>query len=52
MATLSGFESYSLNGLQLTGQELGRGSYATVLELKYMGLKCAGKKIHDIMAYL
>ena len=36
-------------GVQVTNQELGHGSYATVLELEYLGLKCAGKKIHDIL---
>ena len=40
-----------MDGVQLTGQELGHGSYATVLELKYMGLKCAGKKIHDLLLH-
>ena len=30
----------------ITNTKIGEGSYATVHELKYMGLKCAGKKIH------
>ena len=29
----------------MTDQELGHDSYATVLEVDYMGLKCAGKKL-------
>ena len=29
-----------------TGSELGRGSYATVIELQYKGLRCAGKKVY------
>ena len=33
----------------MTDQKLGHGSYATVLELEYMGLKCAGKKIHELL---
>ena len=33
----------------MTDRELGHGSYATVLELEYMGLKCAGKKIHEML---
>ena len=33
----------------MTNHELGHGSYATVLELEYMGLKCAGKKIHEVL---
>ena len=40
------FDPYKLTGVRVTDRELGRGSHATVLELVYMGLKCAGKKIH------
>ena len=42
-------EPYKLTGVQLTDHELGLGSSATVIELEYMGLKCAGKKIHEIL---
>ena len=35
--------------MRVTDRELGHGSYATVLELDYMGLKCAGKKLHDVL---
>ena len=45
--TFRGLERYKLSGIKTTDRELGRGSYATVLELEYMGLKCAGKKIHE-----
>ena len=48
-ATFTGFESYKLTGVRVTDQELGHGSYATVLELEHMGLKCAGKKIHELL---
>ena len=50
-ATFTGFDPYKLNGVEvLTDRpELGHGSYATVLELEYMGLKCAGKKIHEVL---
>ena len=48
-ATFTGFESYKLTGVTVTDRELGYGSYAAVLELKYMGLKCAGKKIHELL---
>ena len=48
-ATFTGFEPYKLIGVRVTDQELGHGSYATVLELEYMGLKCAGKKIHELL---
>ena len=49
MATFTGFYPYRLNGVTVTQRVLGRGSYATVLELKYKGLKCAGKKIHEVL---
>ena len=45
----AGFESYELKGVKVKDRELGHGSYATVLELEYMGLKCAGKKIHELL---
>ena len=50
MATaFTGFGFSQLSGVKVTDRVLGRGSYATILELEYMGLKCAGKKIHDIL---
>ena len=47
----SRFVQYNLPGAKVQAQQepLGRGSYATVLELNYMGLKCAGKKIHEVL---
>ena len=48
-ATFTGFDPYRLSGVTVTDRELGHGSYATVLELEYMGLKCAGKKIHELL---
>ena len=48
-ATFTGFDPYKLSGVILTDRELGHGSFATVLELEYMGLKCAGKKIHEVL---
>ena len=47
--TFSRFEPYQLTGLKVTNEELGHGSYATVLKVDYMGLKCAGKKIHEAL---
>ena len=46
-----GLEAYTLDNssVQVTSEELGCGSYAIVLKLKYMGLKCAGKKIHSVL---
>ena len=43
------FNSFELTGIKVTDRVLGHGSYATVLELQYLGLKCAGKKIHEIL---
>ena len=43
------FELYRLPQVRVTDRELGYGSYATVLELDYMGLKCAGKRIHTLL---
>ena len=48
-ATFAGFDPYKLTGVRVTDKELGHGSYATVLELEYMGLKCAGKRIHELL---
>ena len=48
-ATFTGFDPYKLTGVCVTDRELGHGSYANVLELEYMGLKCAGKKIHKLL---
>ena len=46
---LLGFEVYRLNGLRLTEEEIGRGSYAVVMKLEYRGLKCAGKQLYPIL---
>ena len=48
-ATFTGFDQYKLTGVTITDKELGHGSYATVLQLDYIGLKCAGKKIHELL---
>ena len=48
-ASFTGLDSYKLSGVTVTDRILGRGAYATVLELEYMGLKCAGKKIHELL---
>ena len=44
----SSLEPYKLTRVELTGIELGYGSYASVVEVNYMGLKCAGKKIYIV----
>ena len=45
----AGLEPYKLAGVEVTNRELGHGSYATVVELRFMGLRCAGKKIHELL---
>ena len=42
------FAPYKLTGVKVTDHIVGYGSYATVLKLNYMGLICAGKKIHNL----
>ena len=48
-ADFTGFTAFELTRVQVTNRHCGHGSYATVQELEYMGLKCAGKKIHDLL---
>ena len=45
----SGLRRFELHEVCDTGREVGHGSYAVVKELKFRGLKCVGKKIHDIL---
>jgi len=45
----SGLRRFELDGVHDTGREVGHGSYAVVKELMFRGLKCVGKKIHDIL---
>ena len=42
----SSLDAYRLCELQVTGTKLGNGSFATVFELNFKGLKCAGKNIN------
>ena len=43
-------QALSLNDVEVTGKEIGRGAYGVVLEVKVSGLSCAGKKLHDAIA--
>jgi serine/threonine protein kinase len=36
-----------LTNVQLTGKDLGRGAYATVQEVNWLGTSCAAKKLHE-----
>jgi len=40
---------FELHGVCDTGREMGHGSYAVVKEFEFHGLKCVGKKIHEIL---
>ena len=44
-----GLERYMLRDVRESGKEIGRGSFATVVELNYKGLRCVGKKIHPLL---
>ena len=39
--------SFALRGVTEVGEEIGRGAYAIVVEMRYRGLRCAGKQIHS-----
>ena len=42
-------DQYTLQGVQETEDELGRGSYAVVYAVKYKGLTCAAKVFHNAL---
>lgn len=42
-------DRYKLIGVKVTDQILETGPYTSDLELEYMGLKCTGKKIHQVL---
>ena len=46
---MQAFTQFTLGGVRVTQNELGRGSYAVVIELEYRGLKCAGKKLYRLL---
>ena len=45
----SSLRQFQLHGVSDTGRIIGNGSYATVKELEFHGLKCVGKKIHQVL---
>ncbi len=49
MANPQDFKQFKLMRVHVTQNELGRGSYAVVMELEYRGLKCAGKKLYQVL---
>ena len=42
-------QEFILDDIEVSGQELGVGSYSSVLEVTYKGMKCAGKKLHKTL---
>ena len=45
----SELHSLELKGMEETGNELERGAYGVVVEVRLHGLLCAGKKLHDAL---
>ena len=43
-------QRYQLHGIRETGIELGRGSFAAVIQVNYKGMRCAAKKIYSILS--
>ena len=48
-AAFASLESYKLTEVNVSDRQLGIGSTAIVIELEYMGMKCAGKKILEVL---
>ena len=40
-------QSLSLDHVEASGKELGRGAYGVVVEVRVSGLVCAGKTLHE-----
>ena len=47
MALQAQLRALSLDDIEETGKELGRGAYGVVYEVKMSGLVCAGKTLHE-----
>ena len=41
--------SLSLDGINPTGKEIGRGAYGRVFEVSYEGKICAAKEVHQLL---
>ena len=48
-AAFDGLDPYKLAPVHISNRRIGAGSYATVIEVDYLGLKCAGKRIHETL---
>ena len=42
-------QQFTIEGVELTNEELGRGAYARVIKVRYRGESCAAKEIHPIL---
>ena len=42
-------DPYKLSPIHISNRRIGAGSYSTVIEVDYLGLKCAGKRIHQTL---
>ena len=45
-------KSLSLDNVEETGKELGRGAYGVVVEVRVSGLVCAGKTLHEAIVHV
>ena len=45
----AGFPGPQILNLVFTGKRLGKGAYATVLEVEWNGTRCAAKRLHDVL---
>ena len=43
------WDSLTLQGVDSTGKEIGRGSYGRVFEVNYEGILCAAKEVHALL---
>ena len=43
------FHGLTIQGVTETGVEISRGAYGVVVEVKWMGLNCAVKRIHPAL---
>lgn len=48
-AAFDGLDPYKPIPVHISNRRIGAGSYATVIEVDYLGLKCAGKRIHETL---
>ena len=48
-SALATLQQYELVGIENKEREIGRGSYASVLEMNYHGLQCAGKQLYSVL---